>query len=107
MVFKDPKIGFWYSFSYKDLFEKRREPSMKKQLIGILICLLAFSAIAQPGSYLSSKDTISTEQKLLRFVNERIKLENEKRDTENKKLLAEQLENRMIIERQRFQNYAL
>ncbi len=53
------------------------------------------------------QDTLNNEEKMRRFANDRIKYESEKKEAENKKLIAQSLENKIIIQRQRFQNYGL
>jgi signal transduction histidine kinase len=53
------------------------------------------------------QDTLNKEEKMRRFTNDRIKYESEKKEAENKKLTAQSLQNQLIIQRQRLQNYAL
>lgn len=58
-------------------------------------------------SLIAIKDSLSNEDKMRYFTNDQLKYETEKKEQENKKLRSQYLENQILIQRQRFQNYFL
>jgi signal transduction histidine kinase len=57
--------------------------------------------------FINIRDSLNAEQQTKQYIIEKIKFETEQKEIENQRLLAQQLENQIIIQRQRTSNYIL